>query len=135
MSLHDIERKKMIQMASDARARAYCPYSKYAVGACLKGESGAYYMGCNIENAAYGASNCAERTAVFKAISESERSFSALVIVTGGSVIGTPCGICRQVLAEFADDEMIIVCANTKGEFTETKLGELLQNAFRADSL
>ncbi len=71
--MHDIEIKNMLRMANDAKDRAYAPYSKYKVGACLKGESGAFYLGCNVENAAYGPTNCAERTAVFKAISECEK--------------------------------------------------------------
>ena len=128
--LHDIERKKMIQMAADARVRAYAPYSGYAVGACLKGESGAYYLGCNVENGALSVCNCAERTAIFKAVSESERSFSAIAIVTEDEEITTPCGVCRQALAEFCADDISVVCATTKGKYHEYTLGELLPAAF-----
>jgi len=133
--MHDIEIKNMIRMAADAKDRAYAPYSGYKVGACLKGESGAFYLGCNVENAAYGPTNCAERTAVFKAISECERKFTAITIVSNGETLPVPCGICRQVLAEFCEPEMDVICANKYGEYRAFTLGELLPFAFTPKDL
>ncbi|MGI6192267.1 MAG: cytidine deaminase [Christensenellales bacterium] len=133
--MHEIEIKNMIRMANDARDRAYAPYSNYKVGACLKGESGAFYLGCNVENAAYGPTNCAERTAVFKAISECERRFTAIAITSTGETLPVPCGICRQVLVEFCRPDMEVVCANKFGEYKVFTLGELLPNAFSQTDL
>ena len=114
-NIHDFEVKNMLRMANEARDRAYAPYSNFRVGACLKGATGAYYLGCNIENAAYSPSNCAERTAMFKAVYEGERQFDAVAIVWDGENPAVPCGVCRQVLAEFCDPEMPVICANRKG--------------------
>ena len=116
-NIHDFEVKNMLRMANEARDRAYAPYSNFRVGACLKGATGAYYLGCNIENAAYSPSNCAERTAMFKAVYEGERQFDAIAIVWDGENPAVPCGVCRQVLAEFCDPEMPVICANRKGEY------------------
>ena len=113
-----------------ARDRAYAPYSNFRVGACLKGATGAYYLGCNIENAAYSPSNCAERTAMFKAVYEGERQFDAIAIVWDGENPAVPCGVCRQVLAEFCDPEMPVICANRKGEYKLVAMGDLLPDAF-----
>lgn len=85
--IHDLEIKNMLRMANDARDRAYVPYSGFRVGACIKGETGAYYLGCNVENVSYGATNCAERTALFKAIYEGERAFDALAIVSTATIL------------------------------------------------
>lgn len=129
-NIHDFEVKNMLRMANEARDRAYAPYSNFRVGACLKGATGAYYLGCNIENAAYSPSNCAERTAMFKAIYEGERQFDALAIVWDGENPAVPCGVCRQVLAEFCDPEMPVICANRKGEYKLVAMGDLLPDAF-----
>lgn len=129
-SIHDFEVKNMLRMANEARDRAYVPYSNFRVGACLKGATGAYYLGCNIENAAYSPSNCAERTAMFKAVYEGERQFDAIAIVWDGENPAVPCGVCRQVLAEFCDPEMPVICANRKGEYKLVALGDLLPDAF-----
>lgn len=120
----------MLRMANEARDRAYAPYSNFRVGACLKGATGAYYLGCNIENAAYSPSNCAERTAMFKAVYEGERQFDAIAIVWDGENPAVPCGVCRQVLAEFCDPEMPVICANRKGEYKLVAMGDLLPDAF-----
>ena len=133
--MHDIEIKNMLKMAADVKDRAYAPYSGYKVGACLKGESGAFYLGCNVENAAFGPTNCAERTAVFKAISECEKHFTAIAIYAASEALPVPCGVCRQVLAEFAGPEMEIVCGNNKGQYRVFTLGELLPNAFSKKEL
>ena len=129
-NIHDFEVKNMLRMANEARDRAYAPYSNFRVGACLKGATGAYYLGCNIENAAYSPSNCAERTAMFKAVYEEERQFDAIAIVWDGENPAVPCGVCRQVLAEFCDPEMPVICANRKGEYKLVAMGDLLPDAF-----
>lgn len=129
-SIHDFEIKNMLRMANEARERAYVPYSDFRVGACVKAASGAYYLGCNIENAAYSPTNCAERTAMFKAIYEGERAFDAIAIVWDGDSPAMPCGVCRQVLAEFCDSEMPVICSNRKGEYTTIAMGDLLPYAF-----
>ena len=129
-NIHDFEVKNMLRMANEARDRAYAPYSNFRVGACLKGATGAYYLGCNIENAAYSPSNCAERTAMFKAVYEGERQFDAIAIVWDGENPAVPCGVCRQVLAEFCDPEMPVICANRKGEYKQVAMGDLLPDAF-----
>ena len=128
-NIHDFEVKNMLRMANEARDRAYAPYSNFRVGACLKGATGAYYL-CNIENAAYSPSNCAERTAMFKAVYEGERQFDAIAIVWDGENPAVPCGVCRQVLAEFCDPEMPVICANRKGEYKLVAMGDLLPDAF-----
>ena len=134
-NIHDFEVKNMLRMANEARDRAYAPYSNFRVGACLKGATGAYYLGCNIENAAYSPTNCAERTAMFKAVYEGERQFDALAIVWEGENPAVPCGVCRQVLAEFCDPEMPVICANRKGEYKIFAMGDLLPDAFLPEDL
>jgi cytidine deaminase len=125
---------KLITAARRARKNAYAPYSNYPVGAAVLAGSGKIYTGCNIENAAYPSGLCAERVAIFKAVSEGERKLVALAVVT--SNLGSPCGACRQVFSEFADDEAIIVLANTRGnrqmKFT---LKEILPARFGANHL
>ena len=117
----------MIAKAMEAREKAHAPYSHFAVGAALLARSGRIYTGCNVENASYGLSICAERTAVFKAVSEGERDFEAIAVVTEKGV--TPCGACRQVLMEFGEDIQVIV-ANGAGEYRVFGLRELLPEAF-----
>lgn len=131
-------KKKMISMAIEARSKAYAPYSEYSVGAALLCDDGSIYTGCNVENASYGATNCAERTAVFKAVSEGRRKFVAIAIV-GGKKAATakdmdyafPCGICRQVLREFSDPEkmIVLICKNTE-DYKEMTLAQLLPESF-----
>ena len=128
--IHEFEVKKMLRMAADARERAYAPYSGFRVGACLKASSGAYYLGCNIENAAYTPTNCAERTAMFKAIYEGERDFEAIAIISDGINYIGPCGVCRQVLAEFCDPDMPVICADNEGNYRILELQELIPMAF-----
>jgi len=133
--IEESERERMLDLAYEAMERAYTPYSHFRVGACLKGASGRYYLGCNVENAAYGPTNCGERTAVFKAVSEGERAFTALAVVSSGKRVGYPCGVCRQVLREFCDDDLPIVCADAKRDYVETTLGALLPNSFGPEDL
>src|SRR5512146_2259972 len=113
MTLNAETRQNLIEAAVQARRWAYTPYSHYAVGAALLTESGKIYDGVNIENAAYPTGICAERVAVFKAVSEGERRFTAIAVVTSNG--GTPCGSCRQVLAEFGT-ETIVLIANENGK-------------------
>ena len=105
--------RDLLQLAMEAREMSYAPYSGFRVGAALVGKSGKIYKGCNVENAAYSPTNCAERTAVFKAVSEGEREFTAIAIVGGmGEAIAdfcAPCGVCRQVLAEFCGPDFRVV--------------------------
>ena len=129
------EREKMLDLAYEAMKKAYTPYSHFQVGACLKGVSGGYYLGCNIENASYTPTNCAERTAVFKAVSEGERDFEPIVIVCSGKNPAAPCGVCRQVLREFCQDDMPVVFADNKRNYVESTLGELLPHSFGPEDL
>jgi len=119
--------ESLITKAMEAREKAHVPYSHFAVGAALLARSGRIYTGCNVENASYGLSICAERTAVFKAVSEGERDFEAIAVVTEKGV--TPCGACRQVLLEFGEDIQVIV-ANGASEYRVLTLRELLPQAF-----
>ncbi len=128
--LHEFEIKKMLRLAADAREKAYCPYSGFRVGACLKTDSGAYYLGCNIENAAFTPTNCAERTAMFKAVYEGERDFEAIAIISDGLNYIAPCGVCRQVLAEFCKPDMPVICADRDGNYVVHELRELIPMAF-----
>lgn len=131
---------RLIGKALEARERAYAPYSRFRVGAALLTENGKIYTGCNIENAAYGPSNCAERTAFFKAVSEGERSFRAIAVAgageDGNGKFAAPCGICRQVMAEFCrPEEFDVVIANEAGEYYVRTLGELLPEGFGPENL
>lgn len=127
--------KKWIEQAYDAMKSAYVPYSKFPVGAALITEDEVVYKGCNIENASYGLSNCAERTAIFKAVSEGEKNFKALVVTgkTEGPI--SPCGACRQVIAEFCDPLMPVYLTNTDGALFETTVEQLLPGAFTKEDL
>lgn len=129
------ERERMLDLAYEAMERAYTPYSHFHVGACLKSTSGNYYLGCNIENASYTPTNCAERTAIFKAVSEGEREFDGIVIVCSGKTPASPCGVCRQVLREFCKDDMPVVFADAKRNYIESTLGELLPHSFGPEDL
>ena len=119
---------KLIKAATKVRQLAYAPYSHYTVGAALLGKSGKIYTGVNVENAAYPTSICAERTALFKAVSEGEQSFKTIVIVTENG--GSPCGACRQAMAEFGLDLIVIQVDWTGKVKEETTLKELLPGAF-----
>jgi len=126
--LTDLERKALIEIANEARRRAYAPYSNYRVGAALRTTDGRIFTGVNVENAAYPTSICAERVAVFKAVSEGEHRFEAIAVVTDSG--GSPCGACRQVLAEFGLDTLVLI-ADGKGRLIqETTVAGLLPGAF-----
>jgi cytidine deaminase len=123
---------ELIARAAAARERAYAPYSHFQVGAALMSKSGRVYSGCNVENAAFGGSICAERTAIVKAVSEGEREFEAMAVVTENGV--SPCGPCRQVMMEFAPD-MAVIIADTRGNRKTTTVRNLLPDAFTPDQL
>ena len=127
------EIQKLIDRAIVAREKTYSPYSHFGVGAALLCEDGAIYEGCNIENASYGLTNCAERTAIFKAVSEGRTNFKALAVVADTEGPCAPCGACRQVISEF--DIPQIILANLKGNYKVISLDELLPFRFGADSL
>lgn len=124
----------LVRAAKAARENAYAPYSRYKVGAALLGKSGKVYTGCNVENASYGATICAERAAVVKAVSEGETAFEALAVVTQSDPPGSPCGICRQFLAEFGTDLKLIL-ANLDGQQLETDLKDYFPRAFTGQQL
>jgi cytidine deaminase len=120
----------LVKEAEKAKSGAYAPYSGFRVGAALLSGSGKVYTGANIENISYGATNCAERTAVFKAVFEGERVIDAIAVASDSEDFIYPCGICRQVLAEFGRKDTRILCSNSAGEFRAHTLEELLPNAF-----
>lgn len=130
--------EKLISLAVEAMGKAYAPYSGFQVGAALLCSDGTVFTGCNIENAAYSPTNCAERTAVFKAVSEGRKDFAAIAICggKGGKISGlcTPCGVCRQVLSEFCKEDFPIYLAHKDGYKTLT-LGDLLPYSFGEDAL
>lgn len=131
--LNDRQRQELIRRAGEVRENAYAPYSGYRVGAALLAASGQVYTGANVENAVYPLTICAERSAVFNAISSGDRDFQAIAVVTRDG--GTPCGSCRQVLAEFGLETVVIV-ADESGEIhQETTVAELLPHAFGPTNL
>ena len=136
------EAAALIRAAFSAREYAYVPYSRFAVGAALReqGGQGRVFTGCNIENASYTPTNCAERTALFKAVSEGARQFDAIAIV--GSKLGErntlvtgPCGVCRQALYEFGGPALVVIMAKSEDDYIETTLGELLPYGFGPQNL
>ena len=124
---------ELMAIAAKAREMAYAPYSGFRVGAALLGKSGKVYTGCNVENASYTPTNCAERTAVFKAVSEGEREFSAIAIVGGmGEQVSdfcAPCGVCRQVLSEFCDKDFVLVLGSPT-DYKEYSMAEVFPYSF-----
>jgi cytidine deaminase len=131
--LTDEERHFLVDLANEARRRAYAPYSHYPVGAALRTKSGKMFTGVNVENAAYPTSICAERTAVFKAVSEGEREFEVIAVVTDNG--GSPCGSCRQVLAEFGLDTIVLIADGEGNLLQETTVRDLLPGAFTPEHL
>lgn len=125
-----MDNKALIDMALKAMENAYAPYSGFKVGAALLCSDKKVYTGCNIENSSYGASNCAERTAIFNAVSEGEREFENIAIVSSSGDFTFPCGICRQVLSEFMYDKTVVLFSEKDG-IREFKVKDLLPEAFR----
>ncbi|SFS85964.1 cytidine deaminase [Paenibacillus sp. BC26] len=129
--------QQLMQQAIEARSRAYVPYSNFQVGAALLDAEGGVHFGCNVENAAYSPTNCAERTALFRAIADGHQagSFEAIAVVGDTDTPITPCGVCRQVLVELCPPDMPVIMSNMKGEWRVSTVAELLPGAFSADAL
>jgi cytidine deaminase len=125
---------KLVAQASAARDKAYAPYSQFRVGAALLTESGDIFTGCNVENASYGLTNCAERTAVYKAVSEGHTKFQAIAVVTDLKQYASPCGACRQVLVEFGPDIQVIM-GDGEGKFFVKTSSQLLPFSFTSEQL
>lgn len=130
-----MNKEKLMEESKKAREKAYVPYSNFPVGAALLTDDGIVYHGCNIENSAYSMTNCAERTAFFKAVSEGQRRFTALAVVGNTEGPISPCGACRQVIAEFCDGSMPVYLLNMKGNLLETTVAALLPGAFSKEDL
>lgn len=130
-----MEIKELVKLAIGAREKAYVPYSKFKVGAAIEMEDGSVFTGCNIENASYGATNCAERTAIFKAVSEGHSIMKKIAIVGDMLAFTAPCGICRQVIAEFAAEDIEIVLIKNQDEYIVKTLEEILPGAFTKEDL
>lgn len=133
MPLTKQDKQSLIDLANAARAHAYVPYSNYSVGSALQTKTGKIYTGVNVENAAYPQTMCAERVAIFKAVSEGEREFEAIVVVTDNG--GSPCGGCRQVLAEFGLETVVLLADGNGALVKEFTVGELLPEAFTPEKL
>ncbi|MEG6520782.1 cytidine deaminase [Desulfotomaculum sp. 1211_IL3151] len=126
--------EKLIDIAKEAREKAYVPYSKFKVGAALLTKEGKIFTGCNIENASYGLTCCAERTAIFKAVSEGHKEFITLAVIADVPTVCSPCGACRQVMAEF-NGEMKVHLANLQGQYKTVTVSELLPGYFSAEDM
>lgn len=133
MTITQQEKQSLVDLANTARQRAYVPYSHYPVGSALRTKSGQIFTGVNIENAAYPQTMCAERVAMYKAVSEGEKDFEVITVVTDNA--GSPCGGCRQVMAEFGLDTLVILADGNGRIVKETTVGELLPDAFRPEDL
>ncbi|ANU19270.1 cytidine deaminase [Planococcus plakortidis] len=130
-----MDKQQLMEQAIAARGNAYVPYSKFPVGAALLSRDGKVYTGCNIENAGYSLTNCAERTAVFKAVSKGVKQFDALAVAADTKGPVAPCGACRQVLVEFCAPDMPVYLTNLEGAVSETTIAELLPGAFTTEDL
>lgn len=130
-----MEDRELVKLAIKAREKAYVPYSKFPVGAALETEDGSVFTGCNIENASFGATNCGERTAIFKAVSEGHREIKKIAVVGDMSTFTAPCGICRQVIAEFAGKDIEIILVKNEDEFVKKSLSDILPGAFTKEDL
>ena len=133
MTLTNEEKHSLIHLANEARRLAYVPYSNYRVGAALRTKSGRIFTGVNIESAAYPTTMCAERVAIFKAVSEGEKEFEAISVVTDNG--GSPCGGCRQVMAEFGLDTIVLIADGNGHILKELTVAELLPEAFTPEHL
>jgi len=133
MKISDEQKKELVHIANQVRKWAYVPYSHYQVGAALLTESGRIYEGVNVENAAFPVTNCAERTAIFTAVTNGEKDFKAIAVVTENG--GMPCGACRQVMAEFSLDMLVIVADENEKIIEEKRVSEILPGAFTPKDL
>lgn len=130
----------LLHAAITARENAYAPYSNFAVGAALLAQDGTIYTGCNVECASFGATNCAERTAIYKAVSQGVRQFTAIAVAGGKqgdavTALTSPCGVCRQVLFEFCGDDFPVIMATSATQYIQKTLGELLPLGFGPDNV
>ncbi len=132
MNTQEWSPEDLVQQALEVRERAYAPYSGYKVGAALLATSGKVYTGCNVENAVYPLTLCAERVAVVRAVSEGDRDFIAIAVATAGG--GSPCGACRQVLREFGE-QIVVLIADRTGNYRQTTVAALLPDSFGAEDL
>ncbi|QQE76636.1 cytidine deaminase [Brevibacillus composti] len=130
-----MDKQALVAKAMEARDRAYVPYSQFPVGAALLTDGGTVYLGCNIENASYPLTNCAERTALFKALSEGDKQYRAIAVVADTPDAVSPCGACRQVMAELCPPDMPVILANLQGKVVETTVSALLPGAFTKEDL
>ena len=133
MKLNKEEKRSLISLANEARRRAYAPYSNYRVGAALRSKSGRIFTGVNVESAAYPTTMCAERVAVYKAVSEGEQDFDVIAVVTENG--GSPCGSCRQVLAEFGLKTLVLLADGKENLVKEMTVADLLPEAFTPDKM
>ncbi len=124
-----MNKEKLIKAANEARERAFAPYSNFKVGAALETAEGEIFIGCNIESASYGLTVCAERVAIWKAVSEGEKDFTSIAVVVDTEELTPPCGVCRQIIWEFCGDVPVIL-ANLKGKSEILQMSELLPRAF-----
>ncbi|GKT23751.1 Cytidine deaminase, homotetrameric like protein [Aduncisulcus paluster] len=122
--------KSLLDKALAASKKAYCPYSHFSVGACVETETGDIFEGCNVENASYGLSNCAERTAIFSAVSHGMKKIKTIAVIADTKGPVSPCGACRQVISEFADESTTIILANTRGDVAVMSVKDLLPYGF-----
>ena len=130
MILEKSKAEELLKIAFEQTKSAYAPYSHFHVGAALLAKNGTYYTGCNIENAAFSPTNCAERTAVFKAVSEGKKEFVKIAVVGDDKTYLSPCGVCRQALFEFGGPELNVIMAKTPEDFIERSMDELLPFGF-----
>ena len=133
-----MDKNELLKIAKEARERAYAPYSDFFVGAALLCEDGSVYTGCNVENASFSPTCCAERTAIFKAVSDGKRSFSAIAVVGGkkdSDILSPcyPCGVCRQVISEFCGDDLLVITENN-GISESTAFGDILPKRFKINN-
>ncbi|MBX7171192.1 MAG: cytidine deaminase [Pyrinomonadaceae bacterium] len=124
-----MNKEKLIELATEARERAFAPYSNFKVGAALETDDGDFFIGCNIESASYGLTVCAERVAIWKAVSEGKKNFKTIAVVVDTEELTPPCGVCRQIIWEFCHDIPVIL-ANLKGKTETVMMSELLPRAF-----
>ncbi|NLX76123.1 MAG: cytidine deaminase [Clostridiaceae bacterium] len=125
----------LVKKAMEARENAYAPYSGFRVGACIQTSDGRIYTGCNVENSSFGAAICAERTAIVKAVSEGSTKISAIAITSDSDRLTYPCGICRQVISEFAGDDIKIICSDKKGQYKIYGMNDILPHAFTREDM
>ncbi len=132
-----VDAQRLLQLAAQARSQAYAPYSQFKVGSAVLDSDGTVHLGCNVENSAYGPTNCAERTALFRAIADGVKpgNFAALAVVGDTSEPISPCGVCRQVMAELCPPDMPVIMGNLSGQYRESTVSQLLPGAFGKESL